>query len=98
VLRRVAAITPHYATHPAIHATQVQRLMARDSMGAAAALSRIQAQMPLEAKVPLADAIIDNRGSEERTREQVGGWGDTITFMCQQGSPLRTQHPAALLP
>lgn len=53
------------------HATQVQRLMARDGLGAAAAEQRIAAQMPLNEKLTYADYIIDNRGDRAATQAQV---------------------------
>lgn len=53
------------------HATQVQRLMARDGLGAAAAEQRIAAQMPLNEKLTYADYLIDNRGDRAATQAQV---------------------------
>ncbi|MBI3092243.1 MAG: dephospho-CoA kinase [Candidatus Tectomicrobia bacterium] len=53
------------------HATQVQRLMVRDGLGAAAAEQRIAAQMPLNEKLAYADYIIDNRGDRAATQAQV---------------------------
>lgn len=44
---------------------QLQRLMARDRAGEADARARIAAQWPLARKRPLADRLIDNRGTPE---------------------------------
>jgi dephospho-CoA kinase len=50
---------------------QIQRLMDRDSIAEAAALQRLQAQMPIEWKKEWADFVIDNSGSLADTEEQV---------------------------
>ena len=52
-------------------ATQLQRLMARDGSTEEEAASRLQSQMPIDRKRELADIIIDNSGSLERTKEQI---------------------------
>ena len=52
-------------------AVQQARLMQRDRMGAADAMARIRAQMPIDAKRAYADYIIDNTGTLEATRRQV---------------------------
>ena len=52
-------------------ALQKTRLMQRDGLSAAAAMARIGAQMPIDAKRDHADFIIDNSGSLEATRRQV---------------------------
>ena len=44
-------------------AQQLRRLIERDQLSEAEALARIAAQWPLERKRPLADRLIDNRGS-----------------------------------
>ena len=51
--------------------TQLERLMKRDHCSKAAALKRINAQMPLEEKMRRADVTIDNNGSPAQTRLQV---------------------------
>lgn len=51
--------------------TQLERLMKRDHCSKAAALKRINAQMPLEEKMRRADVTIDNNGSLAQTRFQV---------------------------
>lgn len=53
------------------HKTQLERLMKRDHCSKAAALKRINAQMPLEEKMRRADVTIDNNGSLAQTRLQV---------------------------
>jgi dephospho-CoA kinase len=51
--------------------SQLNRLMARDSLGREAALQRIAAQMPMEEKKKLGKIVIDNRGSREELEAQV---------------------------
>jgi dephospho-CoA kinase len=51
--------------------TQLRRLTERDSLTVEAALQRIAAQMPLDAKRARADHVIDNSGSREHTHRQV---------------------------
>lgn len=52
-------------------AVQRERLIRRDGLADAAALARIQAQIPIDAKRTHADVIIDNAGSLAATRRQV---------------------------
>lgn len=49
---------------------QLQRLMARDDLSEADALSRIRSQMPIEEKKKLASIVIDNSFSFEKTKER----------------------------
>lgn len=51
--------------------TQLERLMARNHLTREDALARIRSQMPIEEKKNRADEVIDNRGSLEKTREQL---------------------------
>jgi dephospho-CoA kinase len=51
--------------------TQLERLVRRDGIDREEAMRKIRAQMPLEEKKKLADYVIDNSGSLERTAEQV---------------------------
>jgi dephospho-CoA kinase len=51
--------------------TQVARVMARDHLDQAAARARLAAQLPLAAKLALADQVIDNSGTLAATRAQV---------------------------
>lgn len=53
--------------------TQLARLRTRNGFTEAEALSRINSQMPLKEKVKLADAVIDNSGTVEQTRQQLLG-------------------------
>ena len=50
---------------------QVRRAMARDGFSEAEARARIAAQLPLEEKVRVASAVIDNDGDLDATRAQV---------------------------
>lgn len=50
--------------------TQIKRLMKRDKMSYEDAVRRVDAQIPLEEKVQLADFVIDNRGSIVETKEK----------------------------
>ncbi len=52
-------------------ALQLARLMGRDGLSEEEARARIEAQMPPEEKVKLADYTIDTSGTIDRTREQV---------------------------
>ncbi len=57
---------------------QVERVMQRDGLSRAEVQQRIDAQMPLEEKVAVADFVIDNGGNIENTREQVEAIKATI--------------------
>ncbi|WP_079475776.1 dephospho-CoA kinase [Marinococcus halophilus] len=50
---------------------QKQRLIDRDGRGEEDAAARIKSQMPLEEKRHLADAVVDNSGTEKETKNQV---------------------------
>lgn len=52
-------------------AVQRLRLIARDGFTVSEANSRIEAQLPLERKVAVADFVVTNNGDLEGTREQV---------------------------
>ncbi|MBT2645071.1 dephospho-CoA kinase [Bacillus sp. ISL-41] len=51
--------------------TQLERLMKRNGFSEEEASARIQSQMPLKDKVSLADAVIDNSGSIEQSKQQL---------------------------
>jgi len=51
--------------------TQLERLMKRNGLSMEEARARMNAQMPIEEKKGLADAIIDNRGDLEHTNAQL---------------------------
>lgn len=53
---------------------QLQRLMNRDRLSHADALSRIKAQEPIQSKEARADVVIDNNGSITDTIEQLEAW------------------------
>ncbi|MFJ8255809.1 dephospho-CoA kinase [Peribacillus asahii] len=50
---------------------QLQRLMKRNDLSESEALARIHSQMPLVEKKALADAVVDNNGGLEETKQQV---------------------------
>jgi len=50
---------------------QLQRLQQRDGISTEQALQRIRSQLPLAAKVKVADHVVDNGGSLDQTRRQV---------------------------
>lgn len=50
---------------------QIERLMERNNLSAQESLKRIKSQMPLKEKVKMADYVIDNSNSLDKTREQV---------------------------
>jgi dephospho-CoA kinase len=53
------------------YAAQLERLMRARGLSEAQARMRIEAQPPQAEKIALADVVIDNGGSLERTRAQV---------------------------
>jgi len=59
--------------------TQLERLMKRNQLSIDDANARIQSQMPLSEKLDLADAVINNNGSIEDTKQQLASilseWG-----------------------
>ena len=60
--------------------SQLERLMARDSLGREAALQRIASQMPMEEKKRLGKVVIDNRGTREELEAQVLRlWREEVT-------------------
>jgi dephospho-CoA kinase len=50
---------------------QITRLQKRDRLTAQQALTRIASQMPLATKIKLADAVLDNSGSEQDLLAQI---------------------------
>ena len=58
---------------------QLERTMARDGCSREDALRRLRAQLPIEEKKRLADAVIDNSGSREATARQVRAFYQRIT-------------------
>ena len=53
---------------------QLTRLMARDNLYKEDALKRIDSQMSLDKKKELADVVINNTGSIDKTLQQVNAW------------------------
>ncbi len=51
---------------------RIQRIMRRNEMTREEALARIHAQMPLEEKIPRADIVIYNTGTEEELAASIG--------------------------
>lgn len=51
--------------------TQLARLMNRNNLSKGESEARIQSQMPLKDKIQLADAVIDNNGTIEATKDQL---------------------------
>ncbi|WP_010678383.1 dephospho-CoA kinase [Bacillus timonensis] len=51
--------------------TQLARLMERNNLSKEDAKARIQSQMPLKEKIKLADAVINNNGTIEATKNQL---------------------------
>lgn len=75
-----AALLIENNLHEAFYATivvaldrdaQLERVMARDGLARDKVVQRLDAQMPLEKKVAVADYVIDNAGTLEKTRHQV---------------------------
>ena len=57
---------------------RLARLSARDGLSPADTRMRLEAQMPLREKVARADWVIDNNGSREATRAQVGALWEVL--------------------
>jgi dephospho-CoA kinase len=58
---------------------QIQRLMNRNKCSWEEAACRLESQMPIDAKIPYADIVIENRDSQEVTRRIVDDvWEDLI--------------------
>jgi dephospho-CoA kinase len=74
ILRPLVVVT-------APESVQVARTMARDRASEAAVRSRIEAQLPLSEKVKLADFVIDNAGSPERTKQRAD---EVLDAICAQ--------------
>ncbi|MFS0780628.1 dephospho-CoA kinase [Bacillus sp. 1P06AnD] len=53
------------------YVVQLKRLMERNGFSEEEAKARIRSQMPLEDKKAMADAVIENNGSIEETKEQI---------------------------
>ena len=60
---------------------QLERLVRRDGISSAAALARIEAQMPLAEKVRRADWLVDNSGTMTQTAAQVENIHQELTTL-----------------
>ncbi|HUV02956.1 MAG TPA: dephospho-CoA kinase [Desulfobacteria bacterium] len=58
--------------------TQMKRLMARDGLTKAAARKLIGLQMPLQAKLQIADYVLSNEGTRDETVKQVSALFTTL--------------------
>lgn len=66
--------------------TQLQRLQNRYGLSQSDAMKRINAQLPLSAKLKYADWVIDNNGTVDATREQVQKvWQAMRDYLAQPG-------------
>jgi dephospho-CoA kinase len=67
---------------------QIERLVERDAIDREAAQARLAAQLPLADKVAVADWVIDNAGSREETRAQVGRvWAEILARATSAARP-----------
>jgi dephospho-CoA kinase len=69
--------------------TQEKRLIYRDSISMEEARSRLNAQMCIEEKRNLADRVIDNSGSVDETRKQVGQIFEDLKIMAANKKSAR---------
>ena len=60
---------------------QIERLMQRDDLDREAAKARVDSQLPLSAKVEVADFIIDNSGSPAASKAQVADLWRRIGYL-----------------
>lgn len=72
---------------------QLARLMARDGLSEADALARIRSQMPIDSKQQIADMVIDNSGSLDATRKQVG---EVMHRLRERAQLVSTDEPFCL--
>mgnify|MGYP005840773695 FL=1 len=68
---------------------QEKRLICRDNISVEEARSRLNAQMCIEEKRDLADRVIDNRGSVDETRKQVGQIFEDLKIMAANKKSAR---------
>ena len=75
------------ATSPAV---QLTRVIARDGFTEAAAKARLAAQMPLEAKLAVADYVVQNDDGLDELKAQVAKLHDTLCerFVSVQSPPF----------
>jgi len=66
-------------------ALQIERQMKRDGCDREEALRRLRAQLPIEEKRGMADFVIDNSGTPERTERQVRALYEALTATPRAG-------------
>jgi len=71
-------------------ATQVTRAMSRDGATEAEVRARVQAQMPLQEKVPRSDYVIDNDGPLEATLARAD---DVLDAICTAAGVPPSRYP-----
>lgn len=71
---------------------QIERLCARDGLDVDDAGARIRSQLPIRAKVGLADYVIDNSGHWTETRRQVA---EMLRLLREDAAALRENRPLA---
>jgi len=62
--------------------TQIRRVMTRNGLSRPEVEKRLNAQMPIDAKVPFADFVIDNEGTPEETRAIFEKMWEKIMVLC----------------
>ena len=75
---------------------QIDRLMARRGKSVEDAVQRVEAQTPIETKLPLADVVIDNSGSVDDTWRQVQIAWEAIAGLAE--IPAGLSHPCGDAP
>jgi dephospho-CoA kinase len=65
---------------------QISRGMKRDGLSREEVMQRIDRQMPMEQKIPLADYVIDTEGDKEATAAQVSGVFDNLARLAGQAA------------
>jgi dephospho-CoA kinase len=65
--------------------TQILRVMERDRVGRETAAQRVGSQLPLEAKLAVADFVIDSSGSLASTRQQVEHLWNALNAASRRG-------------
>ena len=83
VLRPLVVVT-------ASEATQLERVMRRDSSAEHEVRARLRAQLPLERKVNLADFIVDNDGTLDATRARAD---EVLDAICRTRKIDVTRYP-----
>ena len=63
---------------------QISRGMKRDGLSREEVMQRIDRQMPIEQKIPLADYVIDTEGDKEATAAQVSGVFESLAKLAGQ--------------